>query len=632
MRVVHLSLADFRNYREAELPLQAGPNLLLGRNGQGKTNLIEAMGYFATLRSHRVTGDVALIRAGADSGIARMRVEALGREALLELQLNRDRANRAQVNRNGVKPRELTRWFSSVLFAPEDLSIVRGDPAGRRRFLDDALVSRMPSFAGVLSDYERVVRQRTSLLKSARGAGSAVEATLPVWDDQLIELGAQIMVARRELVSDLGRPLRSGYASLVKQDHSPTLGIAESMRSALTRKRVSRETGSASEVSDVSRETIGDVATSFRAALQEMRDQELERALTLVGPHRDDLLLGLNGLPVKGYASHGESWSFALSLKLALATLLREESPVGDPVIILDDVFAELDTRRRESLMAAVGDFEQVIVTAAVEDDVPGNVVWHRVWVESGRLVGEEQLSHREVAGLVTAEAPVSAEPAPGPEVTEGSGGEVTGGEVAGEGVAGRWGSPGEVDGDEAGSDRSGGDESDASGSLPSTDPNDLGGAVGGLGGRESGGDGFLHGLVARDEVPDRGHEEDDDQSEWSLSGTVEYDPAPTASSVDDPIPRAQNNSLAAASSVTDINGSVLESELRRADETVDPFTGDRAGAAESDSVGGSSADDEEAAADHQELSGELGVEFIDRDRQDDAAQWGSGQRSDDRS
>lgn len=384
MRVAHLSLGDFRNYATAELELQAGPNLLVGRNGQGKTNLVEAIAYFAILRSHRASGDVPMIRAGAESAIARMRVEAAQRDVLLELQLNRDRANRAQVNRNVVRPREVTRWFSAVSFMPEDLGIVRGEPSGRRRFLDDALVSRHPVAAGALSDYERAVRQRTSLLKSARRGADALESTLSIWDEQLIEYGVQIMLARRELVRDLGAPLRAGYRALVDEDHAPTLALNESVSGATS--DVSRETRSTEELADVSRETLAD---EFRAALLAVRGREIERGVTLVGPHRDDLLLSLNELPVKGYASHGESWSFALSLKMALAEVLRAESPAGDPVIILDDVFAELDSRRRERLMSAVSGFEQVIVTAAVEDDVPDGVAWHRVRIEAGRIVEE---------------------------------------------------------------------------------------------------------------------------------------------------------------------------------------------------------------------------------------------------
>ncbi|GAB2558592.1 DNA replication/repair protein RecF [Leucobacter ruminantium] len=384
MRVAHLSLTDFRNYPTAELALCEGPNLIIGRNGQGKTNLVEAIGYFSTLRSHRVSGDAALIRAGADQASARMRVEASGRSVLLEIQINRDRQNRASVNRNPVRPRELMRWFASVAFVPEDLGIVRGDPAGRRRFLDDSLIVRHPIAAGTLSDYERVVRQRTALLKSARKSGvRSLGAALEVWDDQLVTHGSQIMLARRELVRDLTPALRTDYEALVGQDHRPDLGISESVYSETD---VSRETDGVSELAEVSRETLME---HFRRALEEVRSREIDRGVTLIGPHRDDLLLGLNALPVKGYASHGESWSFALSLKMALANILREESPAGDPVIVLDDVFAELDRGRRERLMSAVSGFEQVIVTAAVEEDVPDSVEWNRTLIEAGRIMDE---------------------------------------------------------------------------------------------------------------------------------------------------------------------------------------------------------------------------------------------------
>lgn len=406
MRVAHLSLGDFRNYRTAELPLRAGANLLVGRNGQGKTNLVEAISYFATLRSHRVSNDAAMIRAEQSAAILRMRVVANAngreREAMLETQLNRGGRNVAQVNGNSVRPRELTRWFASVIFAPEDLSIVRGEPAVRRRFLDDALITRLPVAAGAISDYERIVRQRTSLLKSARTAPKhrdALDATLSVWDEQLVEHGVRIMLARRELIRDLEGPLAEAYRALVASDHRPGLALAESVREALPgdigRERVdsgvSRETSRAALEGDesVSRETLSE---EFRAALTAVRSRELDRGMTLVGPHRDDLLLTLNGLPVKGYASHGESWSFALALKLALANILRNESPAGDPVIILDDVFAELDRGRRERLMSLVSDFEQVIVTAAVEEDVPDGLDWQRVEIEAGslRIPGDE--------------------------------------------------------------------------------------------------------------------------------------------------------------------------------------------------------------------------------------------------
>lgn len=406
MRVTHLSLGDFRNYEVAEVPFSKGANLVVGRNGQGKTNLVEAISYFSSLSSHRVTNESSLIRAGHDSAIARMQVAVDDRDVLLEIQINKDRPNRAQINRNTAKPRELTRWFHSVLFAPEDLSLVRGEPGLRRRFLDEAVASRNPVLSGVLSDYDRVVRQRTTLLKSVRGGNrKGIEATLELWDSQLVELGTRIILARRSLVEALTNPLREAYRSIVEVDHSPSIFLSESIFPQIDRSAVSRETTSlntlppgspsaSSASNDVSRETSEEhlvsretVERAFRSSLARVRSQELDRGVTLVGPHRDDAVFSLNHLPVKGYASHGETWSFALALKLGLASLYRQESPAGDPVIILDDVFAELDSARRSALMSEVSKFEQVIVTAAVESDVPQGE-WQRIEVAAGHIIG----------------------------------------------------------------------------------------------------------------------------------------------------------------------------------------------------------------------------------------------------
>lgn len=395
MRVAHLSLKDFRNYVSAELPLKPGPNLLFGKNGQGKTNLVEAVGFFSTLRSHRVSSDAAMVRGDAPAAIARMKVAAGERDVILEAQINRVGANRAQLNGNPVRARELTRWFSSVLFAPEDLTIVRGEPSVRRRFMDDALAARLPIAGGALNDYEKIVKQRTALLKSARTQPrSAIESTLSVWDEQLVEHGVRIMLARRDLITDLETPMHNAYTSLVGADHSPTMRVFESVADVLegaNSHRVSRGTGlgashasQSMEHSPVSRETL---AEQFHEAIRLVRQREFDRGVTLVGPHRDDILLSLNSLPVKGYASHGESWSFALALKVGLANVLRAESSAGDPVILLDDVFAELDTGRRERLMQAVSDFEQVIVTSAVREDIPAGLDWHEVQVIAGELV-----------------------------------------------------------------------------------------------------------------------------------------------------------------------------------------------------------------------------------------------------
>ncbi|WP_353808149.1 DNA replication/repair protein RecF [Agromyces sp. SYSU T00194] len=388
MHVTRLSLTDFRNYARAELELEPGATVFAGRNGHGKTNLVEAIGYLSTLGSHRVATDQALIRAGADSAIVRALLAHAGREVLVEVQLNRGSANRAQVNRNGVRTRELPRYTHSVLFAPEDLAIVRGDPGVRRRFLDDLLVQRMPRIAGVIADYDRVLRQRNSLLKSARSSGlkQAQLPTLEIWDERLVELGTELIDRRVELVAELGEPLRDAYRAIVDDDHAPRLEPRLSIDGADEEADLLRTSGAGA--ADPPAPEASDTASRFRATLAQLRAKELERGITLAGPHRDDVLLELNGLPAKGYASHGESWSFALGLKLASAELLRRDSATGDPVLILDDVFAELDRGRRERLAAAIAGFEQVLVTAAVIEDVPDALAGRIVRIERGAVVG----------------------------------------------------------------------------------------------------------------------------------------------------------------------------------------------------------------------------------------------------
>jgi DNA replication and repair protein RecF len=383
LRVTHLSLTDFRNYRTAEVPFAAGANLFVGRNGQGKTNLVESLGYLSTLGSHRVSSDQAMIRKGADSAIVRARIEHDGRELLVELQLNRSSPNRAQVNRSAIKPRELPRYFSSVLFAPEDLALVRGEPSIRRRFLDQLLVQRNPRFSAVIADYERVLKQRNTLLKSARASRVKPDQlrTLDIWDERLVALGTELVDARLDLVTRLSDPLVFAYRSVAGDDHHPKLIPQLTMRGA----HIDDDDDDAESAVTAS---SGDTAEVFRIALAGVRVKELERGLTLVGPHRDDLLFELNGLPAKGYASHGESWSFALALKLASAELLRRESTTGDPVLILDDVFAELDQARRRMLATSVASYEQVLITAAVLDDVPEVLTAHTVRIEAGTIVG----------------------------------------------------------------------------------------------------------------------------------------------------------------------------------------------------------------------------------------------------
>ena len=390
MLVRHLSLVDFRNYATAEVDLEPGPNLFVGSNGQGKTNLVESLGYLSSLGSHRVSVDHAMIRAGQNAAIVRARLEHEARELLVEVQINRSSANRAQVNRSVIKPRELPRYFSSVLFAPEDLALIRGEPSGRRRFLDQLLVARTPRLAGVQSDYERVLKQRNTLLKSARAQGlrGANLSTLDIWDERLVALGSELIAERVALVGRLHPLVVDAYRSIAGADHRPALGNRLSVLAAHPDADEQADDGFAvpegTTKESLSREKIAEL---FREGLTRVRRQELDRGLTLIGPHRDDLVFELNGLPAKGYASHGESWSYALSLKLSAAALLRIDSPTGDPVVILDDVFAELDEARRKRLAIAVADYEQVLITAAVFDDVPESLTPHTVRISAGTIV-----------------------------------------------------------------------------------------------------------------------------------------------------------------------------------------------------------------------------------------------------
>lgn len=387
MLVTHVELTDFRNYTGLTLELSGGPTLIVGSNGQGKTNLVEALGFLSTLGSHRVSTDHAMVRQGTDAAIVRVRLEHNERKFLAEVQINRSGANRAQINRSVIRTRELPRYFSSVLFAPEDLSLVRGDPSGRRRFIDDLLVLRSPRFSGVISDYERVVKQRNMLLKSARASGvrDTQLSTLDVWDERLIAFGAEIISARSALVADLSPEVSSAYERIVGADHGASLANSLSI---LSRNDDSESTVATNEVGEII--SITDATTAFTAALDSVRKVERDRAITLVGPHRDDLIFGLNGLPARGYASHGESWSFALALKLASAELLRRDSAAGDPVLILDDVFAELDKSRRERLADSIAGFEQVLITAAVFEDVPERLAAKVVHIHDGEVVTDE--------------------------------------------------------------------------------------------------------------------------------------------------------------------------------------------------------------------------------------------------
>jgi len=365
----HLSLLDYRSWPAAEVPLQPGVNVLIGRNGTGKTNLVEALGYLATLSSHRVATDAPLIRRGAERAVVRAAVVSDDRELLLEIEINNGRANRARINRAPLtRAHDLLGVLRTVLFAPEDLALVRGDPAERRRFTDDLLIMRAPRMAGVRADYDRVLKQRNALLKTAglarRGGGEL--ATLDVWDEHLAAAGAELVQARLALIAEIRPHVAAAYADLAGAGDAVGL-VYRGTVPLPDGDPVTDVVGANPD--DVPRPGIDTVRESMLAELIRVRQHELDRGISLVGPHRDDLELVLGDGPAKGYASHGESWSFALALRLGSFALLRSDGV--DPILVLDDVFAELDTTRRDRLATLVADAEQVVMTAAVPDDVP---------------------------------------------------------------------------------------------------------------------------------------------------------------------------------------------------------------------------------------------------------------------
>lgn len=372
MYVRQLELRDFRSWPTLELGLEQGVNLIVGRNGFGKTNIIEAVGYLAHLSSHRVNQDAPLVRAGAADARISLTTVNQGRELTSHLLIKAQGANLAQINRTRLKsPRELLGITHSVLFAPEDLSLVRGEPAERRRYLDDLVAARSPRLAGIKADYDKVLRQRGALLKSAshslrRGYtdddGASALATLDVWDSQLAGLGAQVTTARLELLADLESHVVGAYASIAPESRPAKLSYQSTVEGTVN-----------SLVSEGEPITTEILEAAMLADLGKMRQREIERGTSLVGPHRDDLVLHLGDQPAKGFASHGETWSFAIALRLAQFYVLREFAG-SDPVLILDDVFAELDALRRSRLVEVAATAEQVIITAAVDGDLPDNL------------------------------------------------------------------------------------------------------------------------------------------------------------------------------------------------------------------------------------------------------------------
>ncbi|WP_327647709.1 DNA replication/repair protein RecF [Micromonospora zamorensis] len=373
MYVQRLELVDFRSYERVAVDLQPGANVLIGANGVGKTNLVEALGYVATLDSHRVATDAPLVRMGAASAVIRCAVVHDGRELLVELEIVPGKANRARLGRSPARrARDVLGALRLVLFAPEDLELVRGDPSERRRYLDDLLVNRQPRYAGVRADYERVVKQRNALLRTAYlarktgGSRGGDLGTLAVWDTHLAQHGAELLAGRLELVAALTPHVAKAYDAVAAGRGAASIAYRPSIE------LVEPTTDRAA------------LAEALTAALAASRSAEIERGTTLVGPHRDELALTLGPLPAKGYASHGESWSFALALRLAGYDLLRADGI--EPVLVLDDVFAELDTGRRERLAELVGGASQLLVTCAVDDDVPAALRGTRYQVGEGTV------------------------------------------------------------------------------------------------------------------------------------------------------------------------------------------------------------------------------------------------------
>ncbi|GII98822.1 DNA replication and repair protein RecF [Sediminihabitans luteus] len=403
MYISHLSLVDFRSYPVVDVELDPGVNAFVGQNGQGKTNLVEAVGYLATLGSHRVSGDAALVRAGASRAVVRARVVRGDRAQTVELEVSPGKANRARINRGAaVRARDVLGIVRTVLFAPEDLALVKGDPDGRRRLLDDLAVLLLPRSAALLSDYDRVLRQRNALLKSAGAAtrgrrrpsseGDAAPdlRTLDVWDARLAELGGRVLALRAELVAALQPYVATAYEEVSGGQGRAEIAYRSSVEGA--------EQDQAAPPS-----SAAELEARMLEALTQVRPKEVERGVSLVGPHRDDLVLTLGGLPAKGYASHGESWSFALALRIASFRVMTQGvpddlvllagasdwGPGGEPILVLDDVFAELDAARRDRLATLVEDAGQVLITAAVAEDVPPSLGGVTFRVQQGSVTRE---------------------------------------------------------------------------------------------------------------------------------------------------------------------------------------------------------------------------------------------------
>jgi len=371
MHVISLTAVDFRSYSFVEINLEPGVTTFIGSNGQGKTNLVEAISYCSTLSSHRVSQDLPLVKSDQPRAIVRTGVKYLDRTNWLEVEIWPSKTNKAKLNGSDCKKtKEILGILQTITFSPEDLILVKGDPGDKRAFLDELLVQKSSSYAGVKSDYDRVLKQRNALLKSAGPARKnnldSVLETLDVWNDQLVNFGSQIIFARNQIINELLPYVSKSYAELAPTSKALNIKYLPNVATESM--------------------TQADLVVAMKEKLQERQQDELDRGLTLVGPHRDDMEVTIGELPAKGYASHGESWSVALALKLASFDLLKATSPAGDPILILDDVFAELDAARRNQLILRVKNVEQVLITAAVMEDVPKELVGNKLFVNNGKV------------------------------------------------------------------------------------------------------------------------------------------------------------------------------------------------------------------------------------------------------
>lgn len=356
--ITQIELVDFRNHEHTTLRLGHGTTAIVGRNGQGKTSLVEAMSFLSTLRSFRGVPNEALIRNGADTAYVRATVvHSDGREVLVECEINRAGRNRILVNRQRLgRARDLLGVARSTVFAPTDLQLVYEGPSARRDLVDDALSSLSRTNDLLCSEVERIVRQRNTLLKQANGRLSReIESTLDVWDEKFAEAGTQLGDARADLIQRLVPWVREAYTALAQQDTPVDMEYEPEWR-----------------------------RVGLSAALGVARADDIRRAITTVGPHRDDVILGINGMPARSHASQGETRTLALAIRLGLHRLITEETGEA-PLLVLDDVLSELDPVRCEALLTSLPPGQALITSAG---PLPASATYDRVLVvAAGQIV-----------------------------------------------------------------------------------------------------------------------------------------------------------------------------------------------------------------------------------------------------